>query len=103
MTANAVILIVGRCPVGACDQGQRGDLGEEVHKNPGAIGADGYGQLYLTRERSGLCVRPHRYALAIVSGVVAAGGLGLHECDNRCASRSRRQQNPISTSVRPAG
>ena len=69
----------------------------------GAIGADGYGQLYLTRERSGLCVRPHRYALAIVSGVVAAGVLGLHECDNRCASRSRRQQNPISTSVRPAG
>ena len=69
----------------------------------GAIGADGYGQLYPTRERSGLCVRPHRYALAIVSGVVAAGVLGLHECDNRCASRSRRRQNPISTSVRPAG
>ena len=69
----------------------------------GAIGADGYGQLYLTRERSGLCVRPHRYALAIVSGVVAAGVLGLHECDNRCASRSRRQQNPISTSVGPQG
>lgn len=48
----------------------------------GAIGADGYGRFYLTREGSGLCVRPHRYALAIVSGVVAAGVLGLHECDN---------------------
>ena len=29
-----------------------------------------------------MCVRPHRYALAIESGVVAAGVLGLHECDN---------------------
>jgi hypothetical protein len=48
----------------------------------GAIGADGYGRFYLTREGSGRCVRPHRYALAIVSGVVAAGVLGLHECDN---------------------
>nr|WP_235629944.1 hypothetical protein [Mycolicibacterium novocastrense] len=48
----------------------------------GAIGADGYGRFYLTREGAGLCVRPHRYALAIVSGVVAAGVLGLHECDN---------------------
>lgn len=37
---------------------------------------------YLTRAGSGLCVRPHRYALAVVSGVVAAGALGLHECDN---------------------
>ncbi|WP_228032089.1 hypothetical protein [Mycolicibacterium sp. P9-22] len=48
----------------------------------GAIGAEGYGRFYLTREGSGLRVRPHRYALAIVSGVVAAGVLGLHECDN---------------------
>lgn len=48
----------------------------------GAIGADGYGRYYLTRAGVGLCVRPHRYALAIVSGVVAAGVLGLHECDN---------------------
>ncbi|WP_234787764.1 hypothetical protein [Mycolicibacterium novocastrense] len=48
----------------------------------GAIGADVYGRFYLTREEAGLSVRPHRYALAIVSGVVAARVLGLHECDN---------------------
>ncbi|WP_326546217.1 hypothetical protein QGN32_21365 [Mycolicibacterium sp. ND9-15] len=48
----------------------------------GAIGADDYGRFYLTREEAGLSVRPHRYALAIVSGVVAAGVLGLHECHN---------------------
>lgn len=47
-----------------------------------AIGADGYGRFYLTRAGMGLCVRPHRYALAIAGGVVAAGVLGLHECDN---------------------
>lgn len=48
----------------------------------GAIGADGYGRFYLTREGMGMCVRPHRYALAVTRGVVAAGVLGLHECDN---------------------
>lgn len=48
----------------------------------GAIGADGYGRYYLTRQGMGLCVRPHRYALAMASGVLAAGVLGLHECDN---------------------
>ena len=30
----------------------------------------------------GLCVRPHRYALAMTAGSLAAGVLGLHECDN---------------------
>ena len=30
----------------------------------------------------GLWVRPHRYALGIACGLVAAGVLGLHECDN---------------------
>jgi hypothetical protein len=48
----------------------------------GAIGADGYGRFYLTRDGVGFCVRPHRYALAIAGGSVAAGVLGLHECDN---------------------
>ena len=48
----------------------------------GAIGADGYGRYYLTRDGVGFCVRPHRYALAIRGGSVAAGVLGLHECDN---------------------
>jgi hypothetical protein len=48
----------------------------------GAIGADGYGRFYLTREGAGSCVRPHRYALAVASGRLAAGVLALHECDN---------------------
>ena len=69
----------------------------------GAIGADGYGQLYLTREGSGVCVRPHRYALAIVSGVVAAGVLGLHECDNPVCVKISARQNPSARRVRPAG
>jgi hypothetical protein len=30
----------------------------------------------------GLCVRQHRYALAMTAGSLAAGVLGLHECDN---------------------
>ena len=29
----------------------------------------------------GLCVRLHRYALALRCGLLAAGVLGLHECD----------------------
>lgn len=47
----------------------------------GAIGADGYA-FYLTPDGVGSCVRPHRYALAIAGGSVAAAVLGLHECDN---------------------
>ena len=42
----------------------------------GAIGADGYGRYYLTRQGMGLCVRPHRYALAMACGALAAGVLG---------------------------
>lgn len=65
----------------------------------GAIGADSFGR-NLTRERSGLCVRPHRYALAIVSGVVAPGVLGLHECDNpvcvKIAAATEPQQHGVS-------
>ncbi|OKH72358.1 hypothetical protein EB72_21600 [Mycobacterium sp. SWH-M1] len=68
-----------------------------------AIGADGYGQLYLTRERSGLCVRPHRYALAIVSGVVAAGVLGLHECDNRVRQDLGGNKTPSARRSGPQG
>ena len=43
----------------------------------GSIGADGYGRYFITRAGMGLCVRPNRYALALAAGV-----LGLHECDN---------------------
>lgn len=68
----------------------------------GAIGADGYGRFYLTRAGSGLCVRPHRYALAIVSGVVPAGVLGLHECDNpvcvKVADATEPHQHVVSGS-----
>ncbi|AFM20480.1 MULTISPECIES: hypothetical protein [Mycolicibacterium] len=66
----------------------------------GAIGKDGYGRFYLTRAGSGVCVRPHRYALAIVSGVVAAGVLGLHECDNpvcvKVADATEPRQHVVS-------
>ena len=49
---------------------------------------------YLTREGAGLCVRPHRYALAIVSGVVVAGVLGLHECDNPVCVKAAAATDP---------
>ena len=42
----------------------------------GAIGADGYGRYYLTRQGMGLCVRPHRYALAMAC---IAGGFALSD------------------------
>lgn len=57
---------------------------------------------YLTREGVGLCVRPHRYALAIAGGSVAAGVLGLHECDNpvcvKIAAAIDPQQHVVSGS-----
>lgn len=68
----------------------------------GAIGKDGYGRFYLARAGTGVCVRPHRYALAIVSGVVAAGVLGLHECDNpvcvKVADTTEPRQHVVSGS-----
>jgi hypothetical protein len=68
----------------------------------GAIGADGYGRFYLTREGVGFCVRPHRYALAIAGGVVAAGVLGLHECDNpvcvKIAAKTDTKRHVVSGS-----
>lgn len=68
----------------------------------GAIGADGYGRFYLTRDSVGFCVRPHRYALAIAGGSVAAGVLGLHECDNpvcvKIAADTDPQQHVVSGS-----
>lgn len=66
----------------------------------GAIGADGYGRFYLTRDGVGFCVRPHRYALAIVGGSVPAGVLGLHQCDNpvcvKVAASEDVQQHVVS-------
>ncbi len=61
----------------------------------GAIGADGYGRFYLTRGGVGLCVRPHRYALAITSGAVGARVLGLHECDNPVCVKVAAATDPV--------
>lgn len=48
----------------------------------GAIGADGYGRFYITRGGRGVCVRPHRYALALATGMpLGEATLALHECD----------------------
>lgn len=49
----------------------------------GAIGADGYGRYFIYRGGRGMCVRPHRHALARKSGGhLEAGVLALHECDS---------------------
>ncbi|BBY29954.1 hypothetical protein [Mycolicibacterium sediminis] len=64
-----------------------------------AIGPDGYGRFYLTRDSVGFCVRPHRYALAIAGGSVAAGVLGLHECDNPVCVKIAADTDPHQHSV----
>jgi hypothetical protein len=48
----------------------------------GAIGTDGYGRFYIYRGGSGICVRPHRYALArTLAAPLGADEFGLHERD----------------------
>ena len=48
----------------------------------GAIGTDGYGRFFIYRGGSGICVRPHRYALArTLAAPLGADEFGLHECD----------------------
>jgi hypothetical protein len=48
----------------------------------GAIGTDGYGRFFIYRGGSGICVRPHRYALARALGSpLASDEFGLQECD----------------------
>lgn len=64
-----------------------------------AIGADGYGRFYLTRHGVGFRVRPHRYALAIAGGSVAAGVLGLHERDNPVCVKFAAEANFTARSV----
>lgn len=49
----------------------------------GAIGKDGYGRFFIYRGGRGMCVRPHRWALArALCRPLAAGEFGLHQCDN---------------------
>lgn len=59
----------------------------------GAIGKDGYGRFFVYRGGVGVCVRPHRWALARSLGrPLAADEFGLHECDN-----------PLCVKVSPPG
>ena len=49
----------------------------------GAIGSDGYGRFRVLRGGGVFSIRPNRYALALANGgVLEAGVLALHECDN---------------------
>ncbi|MDO3101096.1 hypothetical protein P5V93_23545 [Mycobacteroides abscessus subsp. abscessus] len=49
----------------------------------GAIGGDGYGRFYITRDGKGRCVRPNRFALArALRRPLGPDSLALHECDN---------------------
>lgn len=48
-----------------------------------AIGGDGYGRFYITRNGRGSCVRPHRYALArVLRRPLSPAVFGLHGCNN---------------------
>ncbi|MGB5151924.1 MAG: hypothetical protein WBN99_18785 [Mycobacterium sp.] len=60
----------------------------------GAIGADGYGRFCLTLDGVGFCMRPHRYALAIAGGSMAAGVLSLHECDDPVCVKNTADSDP---------
>lgn len=54
----------------------------------GAIGGDGYGRFHVNRGGCRFSVRPNRYALALATGgVLEAGVLALHECDNPICTR----------------
>lgn len=55
-------------------------------------------RFYLTRDGVGFCVRPHRYALPIAVGSVAARVLGLRQCDNRVCLKiaDATQRNSMS-------
>ncbi|ORJ52739.1 hypothetical protein MJO58_27880 (plasmid) [Mycobacterium lentiflavum] len=69
----------------------------------GAIGKDGYGRFFIYRRGKGICVRPHRYALARRLGVLLQPDeLGLHECDSPlcvkvCAAEAPRQHVVVGT------
>jgi hypothetical protein len=62
-----------------------------------AVGKDGYGRFFIYRGGTGICVRPHRYALARSIAVpLGSDELGLHECDmplcvKVCAPGAMRQ------------
>ena len=48
----------------------------------GAIGDDGYGRFWLGREGGPEVVRAQRFAYAAKHGVIGAGIVAMHECDN---------------------
>jgi hypothetical protein len=48
----------------------------------GAIGDDGYGRFWLGRPGGPKVVRAQRFAVAAVHGVMPAGMVAMHECDN---------------------
>ncbi|WP_231108100.1 hypothetical protein [Mycobacterium avium] len=59
-----------------------GPKAEDCDFFTGAIGEDGYGRFFIYRGGTGICVRPHRYALARWLTVpLGPDELGLHECD----------------------
>ncbi|KAB7757448.1 Uncharacterised protein [Mycobacteroides abscessus subsp. abscessus] len=61
-----------------------------------AIGGDGYGRFYITRNGRGRCVRPHRYALARARRhPLAADVFGLHGCNNPLCVKVREDRQHV--------
>jgi hypothetical protein len=60
----------------------KGPTADDCDFFTGAIGKDGYEGFFIYRGGAGICVRPHRYALARWLTVpLDPDELGLHECD----------------------
>ena len=63
----------------------------------GAIGDDGYGRFWLGRPGGPKVVRAQRFAVAAVHGVMPAGLVAMHECDNPLCVRVGARHVVIGT------
>lgn len=63
----------------------------------GAIGDDGYGRFWLGRPGGPKVVRAQRFAVAAVDGVMPAGLVAMHECDNPLCVRVGSRHVVIGT------
>jgi hypothetical protein len=80
---------------------EEGPTADGCDFSTGGTGKDGYGRFFIYR--AGICVRPHRYALARWLAVpLGPDELGLHECDKPlcvkvCDPGAVRQQVVVGT------
>ena len=69
----------------------------DCHPFVGAIGDDGYGRFWLGRPDGPDVVRAQRFAAAIEHGVIPAGTVAMHHCDNPLCVRVHPRHVVIGT------